>query len=84
VKTTVEIPDALFREAKATAAREGLPRLYASMRGLWLAAVSTLMRLEHCIEFLGSPYNLIIFSDLIFLSAFRVSKISFALSTTAE
>jgi hypothetical protein len=24
VKTTVEIPDALFREAKATAAREGI------------------------------------------------------------
>jgi hypothetical protein len=36
VKTTVEIPDALFREAKAYAAREGIPVREVFERGLRL------------------------------------------------
>lgn len=37
MKTTVEIPDSLFREAKAYAARHGLPLREVFERGLQLA-----------------------------------------------
>ena len=37
MKTTVEIPDALFREAKEFAAREGIPLRAVFERGLQIA-----------------------------------------------